>query len=121
MKSGTTEKGRLAEDMALNFLKNEGLSVVVRNYRSPQGEIDLIMQDRDTTIFVEVRSRAGSKILDTIETIDQRKQNRIILTSQHYLQNAERSSTPYYRFDVILINGRTDKENIEWIKNAFDA
>jgi putative endonuclease len=121
LKSGTTEKGRLAEDLALNFLKNEGLSVIVRNYRSPQGEIDLIMQDRDTTIFVEVRSRAGSKILDTIETIDQGKQNRIILTSQHYLQNAERGSTPYYRFDVILISGRSVKENIEWIKNAFDA
>lgn len=121
MKSGTTEKGRQAEDRALTFLENEGLSVIVRNYRSAQGEIDLIMQDGDATVFVEVRSRTRNKILHTIETIDQRKQNKIILTSQHYLQNAERSSTPYYRFDVISISGRTDQENIEWIKNAFDA
>ncbi len=121
MNTSSTVKGRLAEDKALLFLRNEGLSALVRNYRSPQGEIDLVMQDKDTTVFVEVRSRSRNKMLDAIETIDQRKQNRIILTSQHYLQNAEKIKTQFYRFDVISINGKDNEANIEWIKNAFDA
>ena len=121
MKSTTTEKGRLAEDTALDFLKNEGLLLLQRNYRSPQGEIDLIMQDKDTTVFVEVRSRMQNKILYTIETIDKRKQIRIIRTSQYYLQDAKKNRTRYYRFDVISISGKIAEKNIEWIKNAFDA
>jgi putative endonuclease len=121
LKSGTTEKGRLAEDRALAFLQTQGLLLLCRNYRSPKGEIDLIMRDEETTVFVEVRSRSHSKILDTIETIDQRKQKKIILTSQYYLQEHKTDHTPYYRFDVILISGGVDRQNIEWIKNAFDA
>jgi putative endonuclease len=117
----TTAKGRLAEDRALDFLKNQGLLILVRNYRSAQGEIDLIMRDKDTTVFVEVRARTHNKVLHAIETIDQRKQNRIVRTSQHYLQHAEKNSSRYYRYDVVCICGTIDNANIEWIKNAFDA
>ena len=117
----TTTKGRLAEDKALDFLKSEGLLALTRNYRSPQGEIDLIMQDKDTTVFVEVRARTHNTVLHPIETIDQRKQNHSVRTSQHYLQHAEKNRSRYYRFDVICISGPLDKANIEWIKNAFDA
>jgi putative endonuclease len=117
----TTDKGRLAEDKALEFLISEGLVTLARNYRSRQGEIDLIMQDKDTTVFVEVRARTNNKVLHAIETIDQRKQSHIIRTSQHYLQHDKKNQTHYYRFDVICMNGPIDKANIEWIKNAFDA
>lgn len=121
MKPGTSEKGRLAEDRALAFLQNEGLLLQTRNYRSRRGEIDLIMQDGETTVFVEVRSRTRSAILSTIETIDKNKQRKIILTSQSYLQQHKKDPSRYYRFDVVLINGDTENSNIEWIKNAFDA
>ncbi len=117
----TKDKGKLAEDKALEFLKSKGLLTIDRNYSSRQGEIDLIMQDKDTTVFVEVRARMSDNILHALETIDQRKQRRIVLTSQHYLQNAETNKPRYYRFDVIVINGPVEKANIEWIKNAFDA
>jgi putative endonuclease len=117
----TTELGRLAEDEALALLIDEGLQLLTRNYRSPQGEIDLIMQDKDITVFVEVRARKNNHILHPIETIDKRKQNHIIRTSQHYLQQAEKNRSRYYRYDVICLTGSIDKKNIEWIKNAFDA
>lgn len=117
----TTVKGRRAEDRALDFLTAEGLELLTKNYRSRQGEIDLIMRDKDTTVFVEVRARTSNKIMHAVETIDQRKQNRIIRTSQHYLQREEKSKTLYYRFDVIAISGPMEEANIEWIKNAFDA
>ncbi len=119
--STTTDKGRLAEDKALDFLTAEGLVPITRNYRSRQGEIDLIMLDKDTTVFVEVRARTHNNILHPVETIDRRKQNHIIRTSQHYLQHTDKSGTRYYRFDVISLSGPMDKANIEWIKNAFDA
>lgn len=117
----TTEKGRLAEDKALEYLIGEGLITLARNYRSRQGEIDLIMLDKDTTVFVEVRARTDNKVLHAIETIDQRKQNHIIRTSQHYLQHDKKNKTHYYRFDVITMSGPLNEANIDWIKNAFDA
>ena len=117
----TTDKGRVAEDKALAYLKNQGLVPITRNYRSPRGEIDLIMQDKDITVFIEVRARTRDNILHPIETIDQRKKNKIILTSQHYLQHGEKRSSRCYRYDVISLSGPIDKANIEWIKNAFDA
>ena len=55
MKSSTTAKGRLTEDKALNYLENQGLVLEARNFRSRQGEINLIMQDNDTCVFIEVR------------------------------------------------------------------
>lgn len=117
----TADKGRLAEAKALDYLTGEGMVVLARNYRCRQGEIDLIMQDKDTTVFVEVRARTTSKVLHAMETIDRRKQNHIIRTSQHYLQHGKKNNTRYYRFDVITISGPLNKANIEWIKNAFDA
>ena len=89
-KTNTTLKGKLGEDKALDFLRNEGLELITRNYRSPQSELDLIMRDRDITVFVEVRARAKSSVMHPVETIDRRKQSHIIRTSQHYLQTTEK-------------------------------
>ena len=121
LKPSSSEKGRFAEDKAMAFLKIQGLVLITRNYHSPHGEIDLIMQDRDTTVFIEVRSRKNDSFLQVIETIDQHKKNKIILTSEHYLQNAEKFKSKYYRFDIVAIKGPENRMNIEWIKNAFDA
>lgn len=121
MNPTSTDTGRIAEDKALAYLNIQGLVPIARNYRSPRGEIDLIMLDRDTTVFVEVRSRKNDRFLKVIETIDQRKKNNIILTSQHYIQNAEKSGTQFYRYDIVTLSGPMDRLNIDWIKNAFDA
>jgi putative endonuclease len=121
LKSSTTAKGRLTEDKALNYLENQGLVLEARNFRSRQGEINLIMQDNDTCVFIEVRSRNKNSILVALETIDQRKRTKIIQTSQLYIQKMQHSSCRFFRFDVFTINGQVNDVNIEWIKNAFDA
>ena len=121
MKSSTTDKGRLAEDKALDYLENQGLVLEARNFRSRQGEIDLIMLDNDTCVFIEVRSRKNNSFLHAAETIDQRKRTKIIQTSQLYIQKMQKKSNRFFRFDVVTINGQFDDVNIEWIKNAFDA
>lgn len=108
--------GAQAELIAADFLKSQGLTLVKYNYRCRFGEIDLIAYDQKTLIFIEVRLRSHTHFGGAVASIDMRKQQRIILTAQHYLTTL--SQTPPCRFDVVLLN--KDKQ-IEWIKNAFEV
>lgn len=116
-----SERGKWAEDIALDYLKAKGLKLLVRNYLAPCGEIDLIMQEKKIIAFIEVRFRTNKQHVSAIESIDSRKCNRIIATSQHYLQDFRLSLKMVYRFDVVAISGQIDEPEIEWIKNAFQA
>ena len=115
------EKGRQAEQMALEFLKKNKLKLVDRNYRTNHGEIDLIMHDGNHLIFVEVRSRKRNSLVSPAETIDNNKRLRIIRASQRYLLENRKISWNSCRFDVVTITGNKKQNDIEWIKNAFDA
>lgn len=117
----SVEKGRLAENRALDYLTDSGLRLITRNYRCPLGEVDLIMMDQNTTVFIEVRSLKNTRTMNVVETIDIKKQKRIIQTSEHYLQVNSKKNNPYCRFDVICITGSIESANIEWIKDAFYA
>lgn len=121
MPVSTTGKGRLAEDAALSYLQKQGLKIISRNFRSPRGEIDLIMQDGDVIVFVEVRSRKDAGVLNPLESIDETKQRKIVSTSEYFLQKKMKKLDYYCRFDVVTLTGNPDAVNIEWIKNAFDA
>lgn len=105
----------------MSYLQQQGMKLISRNFRSPRGEIDLVMQDGDVIVFVEVRSRKDSRILDPVESIDETKQRKIISTSEYYLQTRMKSMDYYCRFDVVSLTGSGKAVNIEWIKNAFDA
>jgi len=115
------QRGRYAEEKARIYLEQKGLKTVTQNYRTKRGEIDLIMQDRDITVFVEVRARQENSILDPVETIDPGKCSRIIQSSQHYLQKCKGTYSTICRFDVVLLDGPPETARIEWIKNAFEA
>lgn len=119
----TAERGRIAEDIACNHLNNQfGLVLLDRNYRTPHGEIDLIMKDGDTTVFIEVRSRKKETILNTLETIDRRKCMRIIHSSEYYLQrHVSNYNEMKCRFDVVTLCGPLEAARLEWIKDAFEA
>ena len=111
-------QGRIAEDNALRFLKKRGLKIIVRNYRCRHGEIDLIMTDQEQLVFVEVRYRKHNTFGSGADTIDHRKQHKLILAANHYL-SAKNQHHLACRFDVISINGSIQAENIDWISNAF--
>ena len=119
--ANTRGRGQHAEDQAFNFLKRNGLEPLARNYRTPRGEIDLIMQDNDTIVFIEVRARASADYMATLESIDKRKLNNIIFASNHYLQKNNRLNDTPCRFDVVALTGDIHQPKIEWIKNAFEA
>jgi putative endonuclease len=110
--------GAQAEHWAADYLQRHGLKLVTQNFRSYFGEIDLIMQDADTLVFIEVRQRSSDDFGGAAASIDRHKQHRLIRTAQYYL--ARLRHTPPCRFDVVLMDNEQG-HNSEWIKNAFEA
>jgi len=111
-------EGAQAEQWAAQYLQRQGLKLVAQNYRSRFGEIDLIMQDGATLVFVEVRLRRNADFGGAAASIDTRKQQRIIRTAQQYLTSLAR--IPLCRFDAVLMSDANDRDT-QWLKNAFDA
>lgn len=114
-RTGKQLKGDAAEDAALAYLNKQGLKLVERNFRCKGGEIDLIMRDANTLVFVEVRARASRSHGGAAASVTLHKQRRLIVAAQQYLQRLP--SDPPCRFDVIGIDG----EQMQWLKNAIDA
>lgn len=112
------ELGRQVEGQARAFLERQGLSFVTANYRTPRGEIDLVMRDRDTLIFVEVRYRRDNRFGGAAASVDARKQSRLVMAAQHYLQRL--GKTPACRFDIVAVSG-PDAPDFDWLRNAFQA
>jgi len=107
--------GRAGEDEALDYLLKQGLTLVERNFRCHAGEIDLVMKDRDTLVFVEVRKRGRSDFGGAAASITRAKQLRLIKTAQLFLQRLDR--TPASRLDAVVL----DSGKITWLKNIIDA
>jgi putative endonuclease len=107
--------GAAAEDAALAYLSQRGLSLVERNFRCRGGEIDLVMRDGEALVFVEVRRRASSRFGGAAASIDAGKRARLMVAAQTYLQRYR--MPPACRFDVVAIDG----DAVSWIRNAFEA
>lgn len=115
--SSTGNKGKAAEQHAATFLQQQKLVLLESNYRCRFGEIDLIMREDDTIVFVEVRMRSSDQFGGAAASITTAKQAKLIRTARHYL--ASQNDDFPCRFDVVLISG-TRGNDIEWIQNAFD-
>lgn len=105
--------GADAEQLAAHYLQQRGLKLLQTNYHSRYGEIDLIMQDGDTLVFVEVRLRNNPGFGGAAASVDARKQDKLIKTAQHYLCTLKK--VPPCRFDVVALEGDT----VNWLKSAF--
>jgi putative endonuclease len=109
------EQGRVWENAAMAYLQRHGLVLVEANFRCKLGEIDLIMREGSTLVFVEVRQRAAGAQVGAAASIGPSKVRRIVRAAQVYLQRCARM--PPCRIDVVAIDG----ERIEWLKNAIDG
>jgi len=107
-------QGRDWERVALLHLRRQGLKPVEENFRCKGGEIDLIMRDGDTLVFVEVRQRASSEHGGAAASITPAKIRRLVRAAQVYLLRFP--VTPPCRFDVVAIDG----ERIEWLTNVIE-
>ena len=94
---------------------------VARNYRCRRGEIDLVMRDADTLVFVEVRRRSSRTFGGGLESVDARKRARVVAAAEHYLVMNRIGDDRSCRFDVVAIDGPSPRASIEWVRNAFDA
>jgi putative endonuclease len=109
-------KGQRAERLALSYLQKQGLILREQNFTVKGGEIDLIMQEDNTLVFVEVKARYPGSLVHPFESITPAKCKSIQLAAQIYLVR-KRAHHFYLRFDVIGVNLHNDE--IEWLKNAF--
>lgn len=116
-----TAVGRSAEALAAAYLGTQGLRTLCKNYRCSRGEIDIVMQEGGTIVFVEVRYRASSRYLDPLESITFEKQSRIVKAARHFLQTRLRGRQAPCRFDVLTLLGDLADPKIQWIKAAFEA
>lgn len=121
----TTSKqvsGQLAEDFAQRHLQKHGLRLLHRNWTCRSGELDLVMLDGDTVVFVEVRYRRHVAWGGALESVDLRKQQKLIKAAQLFLLKESRWARHPCRFDVVAIAGTAGTaEQPNWIRNAFDS
>lgn len=118
-KATTKKLGDAAEEAACDFLQEQGMRLVTRNYRTPGrggGEIDIIARAQDgTLVFIEVRKRSSARHGGAAASVGFAKQRRIIFAARHYLQQLQ--TVPPCRFDVIAM----EPQGVEWLQAAFDA
>ncbi|NNG24951.1 YraN family protein [Telluria aromaticivorans] len=108
-------QGRSWEQAALLHLKRQGLVLAEENFRCKGGEIDLVMRDGDTFVFVEVRQRADTEHGGAAASITPPKIRRLVRAAQCYLLRF--STTPPCRFDVVAIDG----SHIEWLQDVITS
>lgn len=123
--SGTDRSGLLSrqqgancEQQARRLLEKSGLRFVAANVRYRSGEIDLIMRDKQTWVFVEVRYRRSAQFGGAAASVNRSKQHKLLrAAAQWLLERGQSFATAACRFDVVAMTG----EQVEWLPNAFTA
>ena len=117
----TRQQGSRWEASAERFLKRKGLKTIQQNFHGRFGEVDLVMLDGPTLVFVEVRFRSNARYGSGADSVTVQKQQRIILAARRFLQCHKRHQQRPCRFDVVSIGDKNGKAVVNWIRNAFDA
>lgn len=115
--------GRMGEEAAAKFLKKNGYRIITQNFRCRWGELDIIAKDGDVLVFVEVKTRGNDAFGRPGESVNARKQQRMITASSIYMsENGIAVDDTSVRFDVVEVDtngGKVGKVGI--IKDAFSA
>lgn len=110
--------GTKYEEIAANYLKEQGYKIIERNYHNKYGELDILAEKNFTLIVVEVKFRSNDLFGDPSEAVDRRKQYRICRTTQfYYMEHGYELDYPC-RYDIIAIYG---DGTIKHIENAFEC
>lgn len=109
------QTGRDAEALACAHLQGAGLTLLARNYRCAHGELDLIMEQGASLVFVEVRYREGARFGSAADSVTFRKQEKVRAAAQHYLLLHPAQAQRPCRFDVVAIG----PGGVEWLHDAF--
>lgn len=115
------ETGLAQEVTAAHYLSQQGLQLIETNFTCRVGEIDLIMKDDDTLVFVEVRYRTRADFIDPVTSVDFRKQKKLLRSAATYLKYRGLTDRVPCRIDVLGITqaGRSGEPEFNWIRNAI--
>ena len=119
-KTGSHHKaiGNQFEALTKQYLERQGLRFVEQNFSAKCGEIDLIMKDQQTIVFVEVKYRKQTHFGHAAEFVTQKKMHKLTRTAYLWLsKNGLSPHTTDFRFDVVAIHQAGN--DIDWIKNAI--
>ncbi|MBQ0152190.1 MAG: YraN family protein, partial [Chryseobacterium sp.] len=112
--------GKVAEDLAVDFLEKAGYKILVRNFRFRHAELDIIAQKDELVVVVEVKARNSDAFISPQEAVTKSKIKLIILATDHYL--ATFNPNKEVRFDIISVQpDESGKLAIEHLPDAFDA
>ena len=114
-------RGDVAEAAALAMLQAHGLQLLARNASSRGGELDLVMRDGATVVFVEVRYRATRRFGGGAASVDAGKRRRLVHAARAFLAGHPQMADAPCRFDVVDADGDPDAPTLTWLRAAFDA
>lgn len=116
----TRARGKRGECLAASHYRRAGYEVLEANYRTRQGEIDLIAQKGNLLVFAEVKTRDENSIAQPREFVTAQKQRRLILAAQHYLLRNTALAECFMRFDVVeVVLPQKGKPRVRCVENAF--
>lgn len=113
--------GNAAEAAALRHLLDAGLTRVAANANYRGGELDLVMLDRDTLVFVEVRYRKSRAFGGGFASVDFNKRRKLVHAAQLFLLSHRQFANAPCRFDVVEASGDATAPSVTWMKDAFRA
>lgn len=118
---GRRSLGLLGEQLAVTHLQSLGYVIIERNFRARSGELDIVAEDRDTLVFIEVRTRSKTDTGHPLESVTLRKQRQVIAMARYYLLVRGVPQSRPCRFDVVAVVPDGESWHVELIKNAFSA
>jgi putative endonuclease len=113
------ELGKRGEEIAIRFLKKKGYHILLTNYVCKMGEMDIIAREKDTLVFIEVKTRTSTAFGPPQLAVNLTKQMQLSKVALYFLKEM-RLEEVKARFDVVAILVRPRGEEIELIKDAFD-
>ncbi|NQY06394.1 MAG: YraN family protein [Flavobacteriaceae bacterium] len=113
------ELGRIGEDLAVDFLMNQGYEILERNWRYRKAEIDIIAQKDGMLSIVEVKTRNSYYFGEPESFVSKKKMKLLIVASDHFV--IKNDFDVEVSFDIVSIVKNTQITDIKHIKNAFHA
>ncbi len=111
--------GKAGEKVVVRYLRKKGFKILERNFTCPVGEIDIIIRDKKTIVFVEVKTRRSLSFGSARLAITRQKQRKISMVALYYLKTKRQMNQPA-RFDVVTVLSTGEEPAIDHIRNAFE-
>jgi len=111
--------GEFGEELAFRKIKHLGYRSILRNYRCPLGEVDVIARDGDTLVFIEIKTRKGKSVGYAKEAVNEKKRRQLSKVALAYMKS-NNCCDARARFDVVAVCLGPGDPEIEVIKNAFE-